>query len=511
MPYHQARWNEQTIFERSSPGKVGHLVPKPDAEETKVAGAVSTLIPKKLLRDKPPLLPEVSEIEVIRHYTRLSQQTYGVTLGIYPLGSCTMKYNPKICDFVTATHKLQSLHPYQDETTVQGILKILYDLSQYIAEITGMSGVSLQPAAGAHGELAGTMIIRAYHKYKGELEKRKDIIVPDSAHGTNPSSSAMAGFNVVVIPSKPDDGTVDIEALKSAVGPQTAGLMVTNPNTIGVFEKNIFEISKIIHDAGGLVYYDGANANAILGKTRPGDMGFDIVHLNTHKTLASPHGGGGPGAGPIGVVKSLEKFLPVPTIEYDAKKYHHNYDKPRTIGKMKGFYGNVSVLLRNYAYILTMGAEGLKRVAELSTLNANYICRKVLKAKGYTLPFGPENPRKHECAISAEEMSKETGVRALNVAKSLLDDGLHAPTNYFPLIVHEALMIEPTESESKEELDRFINSMIRISQQAYSTPEKVLSAPQNTTVTKIDEVKASHPKTLCLNWKSYKPPSTDSQ
>jgi glycine dehydrogenase subunit 2 len=314
----------------------------------------------------------------------------------------------------------------------------------------------------------------------------------------------MAGFNVVVVPSDPADGTVDVDALRSAVGPNTAGLMITNPNTLGVFEKNIVEISKIIHEAGGLVYYDGANMNAILGKTRPGDMGFDIVHVNTHKTLATPHGGGGPGAGPVGVVTKLEKFLPVPTVEYDGKRYFLDYEKPYSVGKIRGFYGNIAILLRSYAYILAMGAEGLERVAELSTLNANYICRKVLKSKGYTLPFGPENPRKHESVVSAEHMANETGVRALNVSKSLLDDGLHAPTNYFPLIVPEALMIEPTETESKEELDKFISSMIRISQEAYSNPEKVLKAPEGTTVTKIDEVKASHPKTLCLNWKSYR-------
>ncbi len=478
------------------------MVPQADPEETKIVGDILKLLPRKLIREEAPLLPEVSEVEVIRHYTRLSQQTYGVTLGIYPLGSCTMKYNPKVCDLVTATPKLQNIHPYQDESTVQGILQILYELSAFIAEITGMSKVSLQPSAGAHGELTGTMIMRAYHKYNGELNKRRELIIPDSAHGTNPASAVMAGFNTVVVPSDPDDGTVNLEALKATVGPQTAGLMITNPNTLGIFEKNVVEVSRIVHDAGGLVYYDGANMNAILGKTRPGDMGFDMVHVNVHKTLATPHGGGGPGAGPCGVVKSLEKFLPIPTVECDGKKYYLDYDKPHTIGKMRGFYGNIAVLLRSYAYILAMGAEGLERVAELSTLNANYICRKVLKAKGYTLPFGPENPRKHESVISAEQMSKDTGVRALNVSKSLLDDGLHAPTNYFPLIVHEALMIEPTECESKEELDKFISSMIRISEDAYGNPQKVLSAPQNTTVTKVDEVKASHPRTLCINWKS---------
>jgi len=502
MSFQQARWNEETIFERSATGKVGYVAPKLDPEEIEAIGDPTRLVPKKLLREKPPLLPEVSEVEVMRHYTRLSQQTYAVTLGTYPLGSCTMKYDPKVCDVVAATSKLQLLHPYQDESTVQGILQILYELSEFLAEITGTTKVSLQPSAGAHGEFTGTMIIRAYHKYKGELDKRRDIIIPDSAHGTNPASTVMAGFNVVEVPSNPADGTVDVEALRSTVGPRTAGLMITNPNTLGVFEKNIVEISKITHEAGGLLYYDGANMNAILGKSRPGDMGFDIVHVNTHKTLGTPHGGGGPGAGPVGVVASLEKFLPVPTVEYDGKRYYLDYERPHSIGKIKGFYGNISVLLRSYAYILALGTEGLRRVAELSTLNANYICRRVLKSKGYTLPYGPENPRKHESVISAEEMSRETGVRALNVSKSLLDDGLHAPTNYFPLIVHEALMIEPTESESKEELDKFIDSMIRISQEAYSNPEKVLSAPQHTTVTKVDEVKASHPKTLCINWKT---------
>jgi len=363
-----------------------------------------------------------------------------------------------------------------------------------------MDKLSLQSSAGAHGELVGTLIMRAYHKSKGQLETRTEMIVPDAAHGTNPASATMAGFKVVIVPSD-NEGCVDIEALKAAVGEQTAGLMLTNPNTIGVFEKNILEISEIVHSAGGLLYYDGANLNAILGKTRPGDVGFDIVHVNIHKTFATPHGGGGPGAGPIGVVEKLEDLLPVPTLEFDGEKYRLNYDKPLSIGKVRAFYGNVNVLLKAYAYILSMGAEGLEEVAELSVLNANYVARKILKAKGYDLPYSPERPRKHEFVVSASKLNKETGVRALNISKRLLDYGVHAPTMYFPLIVDEALMVEPTETESKEDLDSFIKAMTRISEEAYENLKAVLEAPQNTTVARVDDVKASHPKSMCIAWR----------
>lgn len=503
MNFKQARWSEPLIFERSRRGKVGFVPPEPGEEEKRVAGDVLRLIPKELRREKPPELPEVSEIEVVRHYVRLSQQNYCVDLGIYPLGSCTMKYTPKVTDVVINDPKLRDLHPYEDEELTQGILQILYELSSYFAEILGMDKVSLQPAAGAHGEFVGVMIMRAYHALNGELDKRDEIIVPDSAHGTNPANVTMGGFKTIVVPSG-EDGTVDLKALRSAVGERTAGLMLTNPNTLGIFERNIAEVAEIVHDAGGLLYYDGANLNAILGKARPGDMGFDIAHINVHKTFSAPHGGGGPGAGPVGVKKELEGFLPVPTVEYDGKRYYLDYDKPHTIGKVRGFYGNVAVLVRAYAYLLLLGGDGLERVAELSVLNANYVMRKVLKARGYTLPHDPSTPRKHEAVVSAKQMMNETGVRALNVSKRLLDRGVHAPTNYFPLIVPEALMIEPTETESKESLDELISAFIKASEEAYNNPELVLSAPTNTTVTMVDDAKASHPKTMRLSWRMLK-------
>ncbi|MEM3488061.1 MAG: aminomethyl-transferring glycine dehydrogenase subunit GcvPB [Candidatus Bathyarchaeia archaeon] len=507
LNFKQARWNEPLIFEKSEKGKIGHLLPKPSEEERKAIEDPEKLIPENLLRKIPPSLPEVSEVEVVRHFTRLSQENYGVDLGIYPLGSCTMKYNPKICEQVVRSHKLTMLHPYQDESLCQGILEILYELSNFIAEITGMHKVSLQPSAGAHGELAGALIIRAYHKNNGKLNEKTEMIIPDSAHGTNPASAAMAGFKVIVVQSN-EDGCIDLEALKAAVNKKTAGLMITNPNTLGIFEKNILEISKIIHEVDGLLYYDGANLNAILGKVRPGDMGFDIVHVNIHKTFSTPHGGGGPGAGPIGVTKGLEKFLPVPTVEFDGGKYYLDYNKPLSIGKIKSFYGNVSVLVKAYAYILSLGAEGLENVAELSVLNSNYVLKKIMEAKGYALPYNPKVHRKHEGVISAEALYKETGVRTLNIAKRLLDLGVHAPTVYFPLIVNEALMIEPTETESLSELNKLIEAFKKASEEAFSNPKLVLDAPKNTTVSKIDEVKASHPKTLCLNWKMYKKQQT---
>jgi glycine dehydrogenase subunit 2 len=336
----------------------------------------------------------------------------------------------------------------------------------------------------------------------GNCEKRSEVIVPDSAHGTNPASAAMAGFNVIVVPSD-KDGCVDLEALKAAVSEKTAGLMLTNPNTLGIFEKNIERIAKTVHDAGGLLYYDGANLNPILGKARPGDMGFDIVHINIHKTFSTPHGGGGPGAGPVGVCEELVKFLPVPRIVFDGKRYRLDYDRPHSIGKIRSFYGNTAVLLRAYAYILSLGFEGLKEVAEVSVLNANYLMKKLKEIKGLTLPYNDEKPRKHECVFSAKPLKTEAGVSALNIAKRLLDYGLHAPTTYFPLIVEEALMIEPTETFEKEELDRFVEVVRKICEEAYTQPETVLKAPSNTAVSRLDEVKASHPKTMALSWRMY--------
>ncbi|MEM2110000.1 MAG: aminomethyl-transferring glycine dehydrogenase subunit GcvPB, partial [Candidatus Odinarchaeota archaeon] len=455
--YRQAKWSEPLIFELSEEGRVGYRLPELDETVEREVGDYKKLIPTNMIRSKPPRLPEVSEVNVTRHYTRLSQMNWGVDSGIYPLGSCTMKYNPRINEAITGLMELTNIHPYQSSETMQGLLEILYTLQKWLAEITGAAAVSLQPAAGAHGELLGALLIRAYHKYNGELDKRSEMLIPDSAHGTNPASARMGGFEVVVLPSD-ENGLIDMEALKSSVSDKTAGLMLTNPNTLGLFEKNIVEVAKIVHDAGALLYYDGANLNPILGKVRPGDMGFDIIHINTHKTFSTPHGGGGPGAGPVAVCERLTKFLPVPVVEYDGSKYYLNYDLPYSIGKIKGFYGNISVLVRAYCYILSMGFDGLKEAAEASVLNANYIKAKLEKTRGLSLKYSPQTPRKHEVVFSASPLLKETGVSALDIAKNLLDLGVHAPTNYFPLILSEALMIEPTETESKEELDKFINS-----------------------------------------------------
>ncbi|MCK4424429.1 aminomethyl-transferring glycine dehydrogenase subunit GcvPB, partial [Candidatus Bathyarchaeota archaeon] len=465
--FKQADWNEPAIFNLGRKGRRGHVLPKVEEEIKRTVGDVNTLIPGDMLRKNPLALPELSEVEVVRHYTRLSQMNYGIDSGLYPLGSCTMKYNPKINELLANLPAINMIHPYQDERTVQGILEILYKLERWLAEITGAHEVCLHPAAGAHGEFLGTSLIRAYYKLKGEIEKRREVIIPDSAHGTNPASASMAGFNVVVVPSD-EDGCVNIEALKSAVSEHTAGLMLTNPNTLGIFEKNIQEIARIIHETGGLLYYDGANLNAILGKARPGDMGFDIVHMNIHKTFSTPHGGGGPGAGPVGVSEKLAKFLPVPRIAFDGKRYHLDYNRPHSVGKIRSFYGNVAVLLKAYAYILSLGGEGLKETAEVAVLNANYLAAKLKGIKGLRLPYDGEKPRKHECVFSAKPLKKDTGVSALNIAKRLLDYGLHAPTIYFPLIVDEALMIEPTESFEKEELDRFVQATRKICEEAYT-------------------------------------------
>jgi glycine dehydrogenase subunit 2 len=413
-----------------------------------------------------------------------------------------MKYNPKINESLAGLQNFSMQHPFQDESTVQGILEILYTLERWLAELTGTHEVCLHPAAGAHGEFLGTLLMRAYHKLNRKHEKRNEIIVPDSAHGTNPASATMAGFNVIVVQSD-EDGCVGLDALKAAVSERTAGLMLTNPNTLGIFEKNIEEIADTVHEAGGLLYYDGANLNPLLGKVRPGDMGFDIVHMNIHKTFGTPHGGGGPGAGPVGVCEELARFLPVPRVSFDGKLYHLDYDNPNSIGKIRSFYGNVAVLLRAYAYVLSLGLEGLREVAEVSVLNANYVVKKLKEVKGLTIPFDSTRPRKHECVFSAKTLKKETGISALNLAKRLLDFGVHSPTVYFPTIVDEAMMIEPTETFEKEELDRFADAIHRISDEAYTNPEVVLKAPCNTAVSRLDEVKASHPKTMTLSWRMH--------
>ena len=500
----QAQWDEPVIFSLGRKGRRGSTLSGIEEEIARFSGNVAERLPKTIKRTQSLKLPELSEVEVVRHFTRLSQMNYGVDSGFYPLGSCTMKYNSKINDLLTGNEGLSQLHPYQDESTVQGILEILYTLSKWLAEITGTYEVCLQPSAGAHGELLGALLMRAYHNRNGNAEKRTELIVPDSAHGTNPASGTMAGFKIVVVPSS-EAGTVDLKALRAAVSESTAGVMLTNPNTLGLFEENIAEIAQIIHRAGGLLYYDGANLNAIMGKTRPGDMGYDIVHVNIHKTFGTPHGGGGPGSGPVGVCRELARFLPVPQIAYDKKhkRYTLDYDKPESVGKIRSFYGNVAVLLRAYAYILSMGGKGLEEAAEISVLNANYLVKKLSEVRGFELPYAKGRPRKHECVFSIKRLYKETGVRALDVAKRLLDYGLHSPTTYFPLIVDEALMIEPTESTEKEELDRFVEALKKISDEAYSNPDLVKNAPHNAAVTRLDEVKASHPKTMALSWRMH--------
>jgi glycine dehydrogenase subunit 2 len=499
----QAKWIEPPLFERSNPGVIAHRFPAAE-ESLRKATRLDMILPTTMRRTTPPHLPEVSEPAVVRHFTRLSQMNYAVSLGTYPLGSCTMKYNPEQNNWAAAQSGFSWLHPLQDVSTIQGALELMWELEQWLGEITGMDAVTLQPAAGAQGEWTGVMMMREYHRcVTKECEQRNEMLIPDAAHGTNPASAAMAGYNVVVLPSS-NEGLVDLDALKNVAGPKTAGLMLTNPNTIGVFEKDIGEIAGIVHDAGGLVYYDGANFNAIMHKVRPGDMGFDVVHLNLHKTFSTPHGGGGPGAGPVGVKDKLAEFLPVPRI-IRAKdgSFDLDFDRPMSIGKVKSFYGNFGVLVRAYAYVYSLGREGLKRASEVAVLNANYIAHHVRKIPGFTLPFSQDAPRMHECVISAQELKEKTGVTAMNVAKRLLDFGVHSPTVYFPLIVPEALMIEPTETESKQELDYFIEVLRQISKEAHEDPKKVKGAPHSTAVRLLDEYRSAHPKTLTLSYKMY--------
>lgn len=472
----------ELIFELSREGRRGYTLPELNMPNG-MASSLEDIIPSKHLRKVDAELPEVSEVDVVRHFTKLSNKNYGVDAGFYPLGSCTMKYNPKINEDMCNLQGFNRIHPLQPEETVQGALEMMYNLSGMLCEISGMDACSLQPAAGAHGELTGLMIIKAYHENRND-SKRKNIIVPNSAHGTNPASAAVAGFNTIEIKST-DDGRVDLNALRAVLNDETAGLMLTNPNTLGLFEKDIFEIQKMVHEVGGLLYYDGANMNAIMGITRPGDMGFDVIHLNLHKTFSTPHGGGGPGSGPVGVKKHLAKFLPVPVIDKHSDKYTLNYNMPESIGKIKSFYGNFGVLVRAYTYILTMGAEGLKEASEMAVLNANYL-KEVLK-KHYNLPM--DEVCKHEFVLSGLINSHE--VSTLDIAKRLIDYGFHPPTVYFPLIVEQAMMIEPTETESKETLDHFAEALIKIAAEAVENPDILKSAPHDTPVRRLDEVKAA--------------------
>ncbi|MGM0445798.1 MAG: aminomethyl-transferring glycine dehydrogenase subunit GcvPB [Bacillota bacterium] len=469
---------EKLIIDYSSPGRKGYSLPPLDVPDIKIEDSLESKYVRKELN-----FPEVSEVDVVRHYTALSELNYGVDSGIYPLGSCTMKYNPKRNEDIARIEKLTQIHPYQSDDDVQGSLKILHELKMDLAEISGMDEMTLQPASGAHGEFTGLLIIRKYFEDKG-IEKTK-VIVPDSAHGTNPASAIMAGFDIVEIDSN-EHGMVDIEKLKEAVDDDVAALMLTNPNTLGIFEKDIKEIADIIHDVGGLLYYDGANLNAVMGYARPGDMDFDVLHLNLHKTFSTPHGGGGPGSGTVGVKEFLKPYLPRPLLVKEEGTYFWDYDRPKSIGKVHGFYGNYGVLIRAYSYIKTLGYKGLKKTTENAVLNANYMKSKL--KDDFVLPY--EENSLHEFVLSGIKQ-KEKGASTLNIAKRLLDYGQYAPTIYFPLVVKEAMMIEPTETENIETLNRFIDTLKTISKEIDDNPELVKNAPHNTSVRKLDEAKAA--------------------
>ena len=464
----------KTIFEQGAHGHGLSLLHACDVP-------VVTLAPA---RKKPLRLPQVSENELIRHYTALSHRVHGMNDGFYPLGSCTMKYNPKVHEALAALPGFARLHPLQPEQTAQGALELLYETGKLLGEVTGMDAFTLQPAAGAHGEFTGLLLIKAYHLARGDAA-RTEIIVPDSAHGTNPASSVMAGFHVVNIPSGAD-GCVDLAALRAAVGPQTAGLMLTNPYTVGIFDKNILEITKIIHDAGGLCYYDGANLNAVMGVVRPGDMGFDCIHSNLHKTFATPHGGGGPGAGAVGCKEFLKKYMPGPLVVEKDGKYGFAYPE-KSIGRVKMFYGNFDVVVRALTYVLTLGKSGIREAAMNAVLNANYM--RVRLKDTFTMAY--DEICMHEFVMSLVDLHKETGVSALDLAKGMLDFGLHPPTMYFPLIVHEALMIEPCETESKETMDEVCGIYCKLFELAHSDPETLHTAPHSTPVRRLDEVGAA--------------------
>ena len=474
------------LIEVSKEGRKSYSLPKLDVEEQKL----TDMLDYNMIKKTDLELPELSELDVVRHYTLLSNKNFGVDTGFYPLGSCTMKYNPKIDEDMASLKGFTSLHPYQPAKTAQGALELMYNLSESLAEITGMDKVTLQPSAGAHGEFTGLMIIKAYHQNRGDL-KRTKVIVPDSAHGTNPASAMMAGFKIVQVEST-KDGAVDIEKLKEVLDDEVAALMLTNPSTLGLFEKNIKEISELVHNAGGLLYYDGANTNAIMGITRAGAMGFDVIHLNLHKTFAAPHGGGGPGSGPVGVKKDLIPFLPVPVVEKVNDEYILDYDRELSIGKIKNFYGNFGVIVKSYAYVLTMGRDGLKKASQMAVLNANYL-KENLKDT-FKLPI--DQICKHEFVLSGPHGELNT----TDIAKRMLDYGYHPPTIYFPLIIPEALMIEPTESESVETLDKFIDAMKQIAKEAEENPELLKTAPHNTIIKRVDDARAV--KKPILTWKN---------
>jgi len=474
----------EVIYTKSKTGRRGIKFPASGVAEKDL----SKFIPENLLNKEKIKLPELTELDVMRYFINLSQKNFSIDNVFYPLGSCTMKYNPKINEYTAGLDGFTNIHPEQNEEFAQGALELMYNLQEQLKEITGMDAISLQPAAGAHGEFAGMLIVKKYFEKIGE--KRTKVIVPDSSHGTNPATAKMCGFDTIEIKSN-SEGIVDIEELKKVLDNETAAIMMTNPNTLGLFEENILEISKLVHEAGALLYYDGANLNAIMGITKPRIMGFDIVHLNLHKTFATPHGGGGPGAGPIGVAGKLADFLPVPVVDFKDEKYYLNCDLKNTIGKVKAYYGNFGVLVRAYTYILMMGGKGLKQVSEDAVLNANYLKEKLKKT--YKLPY--DRTCMHEFVLSGD-LQKEKGVNTMGIAKRLMDSNIHPPTVYFPLIVHEAMMIEPTETESKETLDNFVEVMEEINREINEDPELVLERPVKTPVSRVDETLAARQPNL---------------
>ena len=484
---------EPLIFEHSRPGR--------RATAQAPAAAPEARIPEAFRRREAPRLPEVSELGAVRHYTRLSRMNFSIDTNFYPLGSCTMKYNPRACNTLALLPGFTSRHPLAPVSTGQGFLACMWELQEILREVTGMKAVSLTPMAGAQGEFTGVAMIRAYHLARGDAH-RDEIIVPDAAHGTNPATATMCGCKVIEIPTAPD-GDVDLDALKSAVGPNTAGIMLTNPSTVGVFDRKIQQMSRVVHEAGGLLYYDGANLNAILGKVRPGDMGFDVIHMNLHKTFSTPHGGGGPGSGAVGVGEKLAPYLPIPIVGREQTPEGARYrwlderDLPDTIGRLSGFMGNAGVLLRAYVYMRMVGRDGMRRIAEFATLNANYLLAR-LRDEGFDLAF-PDRRASHEFIVTLRRQAKTLHVTAMDFAKALLDHGYHAPTTYFPLLVPECLLIEPTETESKEMLDGFVAAMVAIAEEASGDAERVRGAPYTTPVRRLDDVKAA--KELDLVWR----------
>ena len=483
---------EKLIFEYSVPGRGAE-----DQWPAPVASAAVEDLPEPLRRARPPLLPAVSELETVRHFTRLSQLNFSIDTNFYPLGSCTMKYNPKACNQYAMLPEFLARHPLAPDSAGQGVLECLFELQEMLKAVTGMQAVSLSPMAGAQGEFAGVAMIRAYHRARGDLE-RNEIIVPQAAHGTNPATATMCGCVVREVPVDAE-GDVDIAALTAVVGPKTAGIMLTNPSTLGVFERRIEAVARIVHGAGGLLYYDGANLNAILGKVRPGDMGFDVVHVNLHKTFSTPHGGGGPGSGPVGVAARLAPFLPVPVVGRRGERYCWltERDLPQSIGRLSAFCGNIGVLLRAYIYMRMLGRDGMARVGEFATLNANYLLARLTRS-GFDAAY-PGRRAGHEFIITLKRQARELGVSAMDFAKRLLDHGQHAPTTYFPLLVPECLLIEPTETESKAALDDFAAAMTAILTEAAQEPERVTSAPHTMPVRRLDDVRAA--KQLDLTWK----------